>query len=241
MSDIHALSGAYAVDALDDIERAQFERHLRDCDICSREVESLRDASALLAETTAVAPSAALRLRILGEVAAVRPLPPVVPVTVPDAGPRRRRWFPALVAAAAAVVAVGAGAIVTQPWEDEPSQTPNLTAAERVLAAPDAETFTNTFGGPGKDVTMVRSVSLNSVVIVPEGMPAAPSGHSYALWLQHDNRMVPAGVMGEPGEPVVLTGDAVTATGAAVSVEAAGETPTSPSDQVAALFEFDEV
>jgi hypothetical protein len=28
MNDVHALSGAYAVDALDDIERAQFQRHL---------------------------------------------------------------------------------------------------------------------------------------------------------------------------------------------------------------------
>ena len=32
--DIHALSGAYAVDALDDIERAQFERHLAECPAC---------------------------------------------------------------------------------------------------------------------------------------------------------------------------------------------------------------
>ena len=40
MSDIHALSGAYAVDALDDIERAHFERHLRDCDTCRAEVGS---------------------------------------------------------------------------------------------------------------------------------------------------------------------------------------------------------
>jgi Anti-sigma-K factor rskA len=240
MSDSHALSGAYAVDALDDIERAQFERHLRDCDICASEVESLRDASALLAETTAVAPSAELRARVLAEIATVRPLPPVTTVAEPTADPRPRRWLPALVAAAAAVIAVGAGAIVTQPWDDDSSQVANLTAAERVLAAPDAETFTNTFGGPGKNVTMVRSLSLKSVVIVPEGMPPAPSGHAYALWLQHDNRMVPAGIMDDSGEPVVLTGDAITATGAAVSVEEAGQTPESPSDQVAALFEFDQ-
>ena len=42
MSDIHALSGAYAVDALDDIERAQFERHLAECPACRSEVDSLR-------------------------------------------------------------------------------------------------------------------------------------------------------------------------------------------------------
>ena len=56
MSDIHALSGAYAIDALDDIERAQFERHLAKCAECRAEVESLREASAMLAETTAVEP-----------------------------------------------------------------------------------------------------------------------------------------------------------------------------------------
>ena len=56
MSDIHALSGAYAVDALDDIERAQFERHLAECPACTAEVGSLREAAALLAETTAVDP-----------------------------------------------------------------------------------------------------------------------------------------------------------------------------------------
>ena len=31
MSDIHALSGAYAVDALDELERVGFERHLAGC------------------------------------------------------------------------------------------------------------------------------------------------------------------------------------------------------------------
>ena len=56
MSDIHALSGAYAISALDDIERAQFERHLAKCAECRAEVESLREASAMLAETTAVEP-----------------------------------------------------------------------------------------------------------------------------------------------------------------------------------------
>ena len=236
MSDIHALSGAYAVDALDDLERAQFERHLRDCDICSNEVESLREASALLAETTVMAPSDALRARVLAEIATVRPLPPVVP-TVHASAPGRRRWFPALVAAAAAVIAVGAGAIVTQPWADDSSQT-ELSAADQVLRAADAETFSNSYPA---GVTVVRSLSKQSAVIVPKNMPPAPSGHRYALWLQHDNRMVPAGFMDGSGKPIVLTGDAVTATGAAISIEEAGTTPSNPSADVVALFDFENV
>ncbi len=234
MSDIHALSGAFAVDALDDLERAQFERHLRHCEICSSEVESLREASALLAETTVIAPSDGLRAKVLAEIATVRPLPPVVPV-VHATAPGRRRWFPALVAAAAAVIAVGAGAIVTQPWAEDTSQR-EISAADAVLRAPDAETFSDTIGGT--DVTLVRSLSKQAVVIVPTGMPPAPDGKAYVLWLQHDNTMSLAGIMDDSGEPVVLTGDAVTATGGAVSIEDAGETPTNPSADVAALFDF---
>jgi hypothetical protein len=30
-NDIHSLSGAYAVDAVDDVERARFEAHLATC------------------------------------------------------------------------------------------------------------------------------------------------------------------------------------------------------------------
>ena len=41
-ADIHALSGAYAVDAVDDIERAEFERHLATCADCREEVASFR-------------------------------------------------------------------------------------------------------------------------------------------------------------------------------------------------------
>ena len=40
-ADIHALSGAYAVDAVDDIERAEFERHLATCADCREEVAEL--------------------------------------------------------------------------------------------------------------------------------------------------------------------------------------------------------
>ncbi len=36
--DIHALSGAYAVDALDELERVQFEQHLAGCSACRAEV-----------------------------------------------------------------------------------------------------------------------------------------------------------------------------------------------------------
>jgi anti-sigma factor RsiW len=228
MSDIHALSGAYAVDALDDIERAQFERHLRDCEICSREVESLRDASALLAETTALAPSSSLRDRVLADITTVRPLPPVV------AEPRRRRRLPAFLAAAAAAVIVGTGGIVWQLDDDGPD-----SRIEQVLAAGDAEEFTQTFPD-GAVATVVRSEELNEAVLITEDMPAAPNGHAYALWLQHDDVMVPAGVMPDGADnEVLLSGDAATANGAGITVETAGEEHPEPEGDVVAVFDFD--
>lgn len=236
-SDIHALSGAYAVDALDDIERAQFERHLAECDACRAEVDSLREASALLAESAAAAPPAGLRARILADIETVRPLPPVVApvVSLPE---RRRRRFPALVAAAAVVTLIGVGGAVWQPWSDDTSQT--VSATQRVLQAPDAEVLTQELDN-GAVVTLTRSKELNQAVLVTEDMPAPDEGTVYEVWLQHDDVMVPAGLMDQPGSAtVLLKGDPATANGAGITVEPEGGSEE-PTGEVVTLFEFEQV
>jgi anti-sigma-K factor RskA len=234
MSDIHALSGAYAVDALDDIERAQFERHLAGCSACTAEVESLREASALFAETTTVTPPANLRSRVLADIATVRPLPPILA----DTSHRSRRPGVRFLAAAAAVIAVGAGAVVWNPFGDDTSQSPP-SAVQRVLQAQDAERYVKSFPD-GSEATLVRSKSLNQAVLVTKNMAAAPTDHDYALWLQHDNVMVPAGIMPAGADnSVLLSGDAASAEGAGITVEESGREPTEPSDDVVALFDFE--
>ncbi|GEP34752.1 hypothetical protein NSZ01_25200 [Nocardioides szechwanensis] len=233
-SDIHALSGAYAVDALDDIERAQFERHLAECDACRSEVESLREASAMLAETAAAAPPAALRDRVLAGIETVRPLPPVVPITTE----RRTRRFPALVAAAAVVTLIGVGGTVWQPWSDETSQ--SVSAADRVLSDPAAITEEVKLTGGGS-VTLTRSELYDAAVIQAEDMPRLSSDEVYALWLQHDTDMVPAGSMtGAEAEPIVLEGDAATADGAGITVEPL-PVPQEPTTTPIAYFPFKSV
>ena len=199
--DIHALSGAYAVDALDDIERAQFERHLAECPACRSEVDSLQEAAALLAETTVTTPSAQLRDRVLADIAGVRPLPPPG-ATVTALEPRRRRRVLPFLAAAAAVVAIGTGGVVWQQVSnDDPSR------YEQVLEASDAQRFT--VNVDGATATVVRSKKLNEAWLVTKDMPAAPKDHAYALWLQHDDVMVPAGIMPAGGDnEVLLSGDA---------------------------------
>jgi anti-sigma-K factor RskA len=73
---LHALSGAYVVDALDDDERAAFERHLPRCLDCQHEVASLREAAALMADTAATTPPPDLRDSVLAGIRNIRPLPP---------------------------------------------------------------------------------------------------------------------------------------------------------------------
>jgi anti-sigma factor RsiW len=232
--DIHALSGAYAVEALDDDERAQFEEHLSGCATCRSEVDSLREAAALLAETTLAAPSAGLRDRVLADVAGTRPLPPEH-ATVTALEPRRRRRLVPFLAAAAAAVAIGTGGIVWQQVNDDGAR----SSTDRVIEASDVQRFTIPVGDGGS-ATVYRSKRLNEAAIVTKGMPAAPAGQQYVLWLQHGSMMTQAGIMPEGSDNEVLfSGDAASADGAAVSVEDDGAAPSQPSDDVVALFAFD--
>ena len=76
--DIHGLSGAYAVDAVDAVERARFEAHMAGCSQCRDEVASLRAAAGELASMTLASPPPSLRAAVLRDIGSVRPLPPRV-------------------------------------------------------------------------------------------------------------------------------------------------------------------
>src|SRR6478735_6260370 len=92
-SDIHALSGAYSLGALDSDERSEFEKHLADCPICRAEVDSLREAAAGLADLTETAPPPGLRERPLAdavELVGRRPRPARSGRPAHDADPARR-------------------------------------------------------------------------------------------------------------------------------------------------------
>lgn len=252
MTDIHALSGAYAIDAVSDDERVAFEAHLSQCVTCRLEIDSLREATALLAETTAVEPPAELRSTILGSIASVRPLPPVV---APPSHPARadldqeseygaevvanRRWMRPLLAAAAVVLIGGIGVAVTQPWNgDDPGSSQTTNLAQRVLAAEDADRVTLEFPD-GAEATVVRSVREGRAVIVTSAMPAAPEGTDYVLWLQSpDGAFNAAGVMPPAADQtVLLDGDASEAVSAGITIES-DPTVQAPTTDPIAVFAF---
>ena len=65
-TDIHELSAAYALDALDPLEREAFEAHLDGCPRCQEELASFWEVSGALAVAAdGPAPSPELRERIL--------------------------------------------------------------------------------------------------------------------------------------------------------------------------------
>ena len=232
-ADVHSLSGAYAVWALDDAERAEFERHLAACAECREEVASLREAAATLADSASTPPPASLRAGVLGEIGSIRPLPPVQEPTPIRSRRRPVVWLGSMAAAVALIV----GALVWRPWAED------LSPAARVMAADDARSYSKVVDGA--TVQVWRSESLGRAVVVAKNMTPAPAGHDYQLWLQvpderTGSRMVSAGLMPHrDGASVtaVLTGDAAQAIGAGITVEPAGGSKQ-PTTTPIALFEF---
>ncbi len=250
MNHIHALSGAYAVDALDDAERDQFEQHLETCSECRAEVRSFRETAAMIAGASADAPPESLRGGVLAAIGAVRPLPPETPEpttaatadeSAPDSAARdissapgaARRWFPALVAAAVAVVLLAAGALVWQPWHHGG----RTSLADQVRHAPDAVKVTEPLPGGG-ELTVWRSASLKLALMVGDHVPEPEPGTVYQLWLiQPGQGPVSAGLMPDSTQPTVLSGNAATATAAAITVEPDTGSPQ-PTTKPIATFPF---
>jgi anti-sigma-K factor RskA len=107
--DLHELTAAYALDALDADEADAYELHLGQCEECREELAGLNEAAGHLAfATVAPVPPARLRAAILERAAAERSN--VVPLL-------RRRWVArglGVAAAAAACVVVGLAVALSQ-------------------------------------------------------------------------------------------------------------------------------
>ena len=239
---LHALSGAYVVDALDHEERAAFEQHLPRCLDCQAEVASLREAASLMADDAAMTPPDSLRASVLAGISTIRPLPPEIAQRTEESAPtnvvpmRRRRFRVASLVTAAAVAASVAVGVVWHPWEDQ--NTSSVSAADQVLAAADAQKVSLDFKD-GSSASVYRSKSKGKAVILTDGMAAPPSGKVYELWFQDSTgTMVPAGLMPKsPDAKVLLKGDAAKATGVGITVEPEGGSKT-PTSEPIALFEL---
>jgi anti-sigma-K factor RskA len=186
--DVHSLLGAYVLDAVDDLERVAFERHLAGCDSCQQEVDELHAAAASLAEPASAAPPEELRARVLAAASQTRQLAPgVLLQPVRRDSPAARTWRRrTLVAVAAAVVAIAAAAgsfAIMNRQLDEERETAASVAA--VLAAPDATVTAADITGGGR-ASVVSSEDRGEAVVVLDGLPELESDQEYQLWYIDD-------------------------------------------------------
>jgi hypothetical protein len=188
--DIHHLSAAYALDALDSRERLAFEAHYPSCDVCRADVQDFRSTLTQMAGATVNEPSTSVRNAVMTEIAQTRQLSPLLPAVVSDLAERRRRRQRALagilVAAALVGVFIAGGALMNRS-EAGPSYADDLAMVldqsdGRVVALDGtaAGAGTSTDGGAMK---VAWSESRELAVFMGDGLHTAPVGEAYELWM----------------------------------------------------------
>ena len=231
--DLHVLTGSYALDAVSDAEREEFERHLQHCPTCEAEVRGLRETAARLALACAMTPPARMERRVLAAAYQTRQLPPLSADRPRRALPRRWPAVPRRLAvlAAAASVAAAVALGITQLSAQHQLDQARATAIARVVTAPDAhvETARTSAGG---SVTVVTSAALREAVVSASGMASLPSSRVYQVWVMSPSGARSAGLMHGSSllASAVRPGDRI-----GITVEPAGGTARPTTTPVAVL------
>jgi anti-sigma factor RsiW len=216
-NEIHALTAAYALDALDAADERVYEQHLARCPGCQEELAELRETASMLAFVAeGPAPPPALKGRILasareerGKVLPFRPRRAAVVVS-------------GMAAAAAAAVAIGVGIWAASLSSDLDREREKLG----ILADPGARALALS----GTNGRLVIAPEGDAVLVVG-GLDPAPEGKTYEIWVIAGGRAAPAGLFGGADERDVVRLDRRVPRGAqvAVTLERAGgvDQPTS--------------
>lgn len=242
-ADLHTLTGAYAVGALEEREARDFRRHLARCEACDAEVRELRETAARLALAVAEVPPAGMRGRVMAALPAVRQLPPE-----PSATQRslRRNWlrrlpYYALAACLAGAIACAGLAIQAEHTADR--QRDRSARAERqvdrlgtLLAAPDASFHTQGLKGGGT-ATVVSSARAGQAALVYRDLPKLADSRVYELWFSRNGTMVPAGLVDSApaSGSALLKGRTDGADAVGVTAEPHGGSPAPTSPPLAVL------
>lgn len=236
--DIHSLAGAYALDALDDIERSLFDDHVVGCTACQVEVAELRETAARLANDVTQAPSPRLKTAVMAQIANTRqtPLPPPLPRRPPVS-----RWIHrtrVLVAAGVAAIVAASGVYVVQELrlrQERITAQTELNRINDVMSAPDAKLRSSAVLGGGR-LTIVTSPGRDAGVVVLADAKDYGNDKAYQLWLIEGSTPRSIGLL-EP-DAVSVT-QLITGIGSAnvlgLSIEPAGGSPV-PSQPILATI-----
>jgi anti-sigma factor RsiW len=224
---IHDLTAAYALDALDDEERASYEAHLDGCDHCREELASFAEVSAALAVAAPGSdPPPSLRGRIIDAARAE-------PQNVVPLAPRRSWLAPILAAttAAAAAVAIALGAYAVSldgDLDEARSALARQEQAAAVLADPGARTVALA-DGEGRLVVG----SDGEAVLAVSNLASLTGNMTYQAWVIRGGTPEPDAIFEvSAGDAVLPLGGRVGANDVvAVTIEPAGGTdsPTTPA------------
>ncbi|WP_229070945.1 anti-sigma factor domain-containing protein [Actinoplanes sp. DH11] len=241
-ADIHALVGAYALDALDELERTAFERHLRDCEPCRLEADDLGETAARLADGAWSVPPPRLRENVLAAVATTRQAPVAVRSARSVRPARRLR----LVAAAAVVVALaGAGAAAITVQEQRVRRAEAVAEAARdtesriraILTAPDVVLRDEPLTSGGRvTVASSRLSGAGVIMLAADGAPAAD--RVYQLWTIRAGAPRSEGPLatGQSTVTRVVEGlPGASAVGVTVEPAPGSATPTTPLDALVTI------
>jgi anti-sigma-K factor RskA len=194
--DRHALTGAYALDAVEPRERDRFTRHLDRCQSCASEVRGFREVATALAFAVAVEPPPELRTRVMTAVART-PQAPAASRPGPRPANPARTWMPWLsgaVAMAGIVLAVVFGLARAHTEQQLSQARAQNQAIAAVLAAPDARLIAQRTSAGGA-ASVVLDAARHKLVVVTSGLPSLPEGKVYQLWLIGPKKIVSAGLL----------------------------------------------
>ncbi|MFD3700057.1 anti-sigma factor domain-containing protein [Streptomyces sp. NPDC058646] len=230
-NDIHTLTAAYALGALEPADRQAFTDHLQQCEACRQETAEFEATAARMAAAAAQAPPVSMKQHTMAAIDEVRQLPPRVPAVTPLAfrSVLRRKAGLLAVAASVAVAATFAGLAAWQNQERQELEQRARQAEHRlddvstVLAAPDARTAHGKTRN-GAFTTVVASEQQNKAVFTVTGLPAPDPGKTYQLWLAHEGTMSPAGLVHQNGT-VLVDGDLTGASALGLTLEPTGGSP----------------
>lgn len=210
--DVHELSAAYALDALDPDERERYEAHLASCEDCRNELATLSETVGLLARgVTSPAPPPQLRARILDAAASEREN--VVPLRVRDRGIVRSL---AAVAAVAACAAIGFGAWAATLSNSLDRQRSALSAEKRAVQI-YLDPSSTKVALQGHSGTVAVDPTGQAVLVVRR-LPPAPSGKVYEAWvIPPGSKPIRAGVFDGGGSMTMLRLEEDVPTGSVVA------------------------
>ncbi|MFI2295648.1 anti-sigma factor domain-containing protein [Isoptericola sp. NPDC019571] len=223
---------AYALDAVDDLERRAVERLLESDADARRALDEYRDVVAAFAVEQA--PPAHVRDAVLTRVAQT-PQRPAAPSARPAEGPAGRRWVRYAVAAAAVVAVAVPTTIAVQEHRAGLQVEAQLDRVAEMLADPDAQLLTSPVAGGGAASVLAAG---DDFLFTASDLPGPGEGKDYQLWVVgSEGDVAPAGVLQASGGRVEHLVQDVPGVGVAVTVEPDGGSEQPTTDPIVVLAE----